>query len=364
MTRRRFLSRLLTACATVGVLRGTRLAQADPPATRPTPLHLDPAFAKLAAEYNAVNKGISMLVMVEGKVVFEDYPNGGRPDRPHELASGTKSFCGALAVAAAQDGLLTLDEAVCQTLAEWKDDPRKSQITVRQLLSLSSGIPGGQMGQPPTYANAITVAATAEPGTRFMYGPVPFQVFGELMRRKLTPRNLGPLEYLQQRIFDPIGLKVGFWRKGGDGQPHLPSGAFLTAHNWAKYGQLICRKGRWEDKQVLDADLLEECFRPSRANPAYGMSWWLNQPVTLAQRLAMPVLNAADVQGAPGALDDLVFAAGAGKQRLYVSRKLGLVVVRQATGILEALAKGERGGFSDTAFLGLLLTGKFSLTRR
>jgi hypothetical protein len=55
---------------------------------------------------------------------------------------------------------------------------------------------------------------------------------------------------------------------------------------------------------------------------------------------------------------DLAFAAGAGKQRLYVSRAKHLVVVRQATGLLEALANGERGGFSDREFLRRLLSGK------
>ncbi|MFZ5831671.1 MAG: hypothetical protein ACOY3P_16415, partial [Planctomycetota bacterium] len=52
---------------------------------------------RLAAEYSAAHRGISMLVMLDGRIVFEHYPNGGRPDRAHELASGTKSFSGILA---------------------------------------------------------------------------------------------------------------------------------------------------------------------------------------------------------------------------------------------------------------------------
>src|SRR5205814_9185898 len=107
---------------------------------------------KSAAAYSAKHKGISCLVMIDGNVVFEDYPNGGKADRAFELASGTKSFWGVAAVAAVQDGLLKLDERAADTLTEWKDDAKKSKVMLRQILSLTAGLPGGRVGQPPPYA--------------------------------------------------------------------------------------------------------------------------------------------------------------------------------------------------------------------
>ncbi|MFY7876949.1 MAG: serine hydrolase, partial [Pirellula sp.] len=94
---------------------------------------------KVAAAYSHSQKGTGVLVMVQGKVVFEDYAEGWNADKPHLLASGTKSFCGVMAGCAVHDGLLTLDEKVADTLTEWKEDKRKSQVTIRQLLSLCSG---------------------------------------------------------------------------------------------------------------------------------------------------------------------------------------------------------------------------------
>ena len=83
-------------------------------------------YQELAAAYSAEHKGIAMLVMVEGDIVFDDYPNRGSPYHAHKLASGTKSFAGTLAVAAAaDDGLLTIDEKVSDTITEWAGDPRK-----------------------------------------------------------------------------------------------------------------------------------------------------------------------------------------------------------------------------------------------
>jgi len=316
----------------------------------------NPLFHKLAAAYSARNRGIALLVVVDGQTVFEDYPNGGSPTRGHELASGTKSFCGVMAVAAVQDGLLSLEEPLAQTLTEWQGDPWRSQINLSQLLHLTSGIPGGNLARPPTYRAALKTPAEAPPGTRFSYGPIPFQVFGELMRRKLKG---DPLEYLSQRIFKPIGLEYIFWRRGPDGNPHLPSGAFLTARSWAKFGELVRQGGRWQGQRVVDEELLQKCFEPSRVNPIYGLTWWLGRPISPAQRAAIGRVGQGidALASTPGLPDDMVIAAGAGDQRLYISRKLRLVVVRQAEGIVESLA-GRRTGFSDAVFLRLLLTGQ------
>lgn len=109
----------------------------------------NPRHHRLAAAYSAQHRGIALLVMVDGQILFEDYPGRGHPNRAHELASGTKSFSGVMAVAAVQDGLLSLEEPLAQTLTEWQGDPWRSQINLSQLLHLTSGIPGGNLARPP-----------------------------------------------------------------------------------------------------------------------------------------------------------------------------------------------------------------------
>ena len=122
---------------------------------------------------------------------------------------------------------------------------------------------------------------------------------------------------------------------------------------------MIRLEGSWQGSQILPAELLDECFQGSHANPAYGLSWWLNREVPPATRAAIPQLTLGldDLTRVTGIPADLVFAAGAGYQRLYVSREMGLVVVRQATGILAALSGESRSDFSDAVFLSLLLGG-------
>lgn len=310
-----------------------------------------------AAQYSEENNGISMLIMKDGEVVFEHYPNGGSNDRAHELASGTKSFSGLMAVAAQEDGLLKLSDKVSDTIEEWRDDPKKKEITIHQLLTLTSGIDVGRPGtRVPDYTAAVSREGKYEPGERFEYGSVPFQVFGELIQRKLKAagKDQSALEYLDERILKPCGIEYGRWREDKFGNPHLPSGAALTARDWAKLGQMIVNNGKVDGKRVLKKKSINQCFKGTEENPLYGLTWWLYKPVADESILEIPqVAQNIDADKVPGAPDDIVMAAGAGKQRLFVSRKENLVIVRQAEGIAASLA-GRRPTYKDAEFLGPL----------
>ncbi len=95
-----------------------------------------------AAKYSESRRGSAVLVMQNGRTIFEHYANDGSANRRWPIFSGTKSFWGIAALAAVQEGLFRLDDPVSDTITEWKSDPRKSQITIRQLLSQTDGIEG------------------------------------------------------------------------------------------------------------------------------------------------------------------------------------------------------------------------------
>lgn len=306
-----------------------------------------------AETYSAAHRGQALLILKGGNVVFEAYSNGFSSGTAHLLASGTKSFWGVATVAAIEDGLISSwDERVADTITEWQSDPRKSQITIRQLLSLTSGLDAGAL-IPPSYADAVDSAAIDDPGTTFNYGPVPYQVFGELLKRKLASSHENALDYLKRRILMPIGLQVSSWNTQPNGDPNLPSGAYLTVHEWAKFGQLIMQQGTWQGQSIVSAQDLAACFQGTTANLAYGETFWLNNPVPAAQFQGDDdnpfVRNAEVVDGQMGILvggpSDLVMAAGAGNQRLYMIPSQSLIVVRFGNG----------GDYKDADFLRALL---------
>jgi hypothetical protein len=81
---------------------------------------------------------------------------------------------------------------------------------------------------PPSYAQAVAAQPAFEPGQRFQYGPTPFQVFGEIIRRKLAAAdaNPDPLDYLSQRVLDPATGIVAALMGAGTG---WQDAAFLQA---------------------------------------------------------------------------------------------------------------------------------------
>ncbi len=372
---------------------------------------IDLERAKAAARYSAEHSGRAVLVMQNGTVVFEDYANGWSASKLHPLASGTKSFTGILAMAAIEDGLLSgLDELVSDTINEWKEDSRKSKITVRHLLSLSSGLEPddpslGRQGagirdlgaannlagrlrdrresMPENrFAAAVNIPATSDPGERFRYGPSHYYAFGELLSRKLKSADRPEKnywEYLRARVLVPAGIDIPLERFAPDrvGNPNLPGGGHLTALEWARFGEFVRLGGatRSADGSLepsFKEGSFEPCFAPSKANTHYGLTWWLlngeegdgaevadtpGASGRIRERFGWMTGNdratrqAAQIEQV--ALDgkpvDAVMAAGAGKQRLYLIPQLGLVVVRFA----EMNQKGQ--SYDDGVFLKTLL---------
>jgi CubicO group peptidase (beta-lactamase class C family) len=263
--------------------------------------------AEAAAGYAAKHGLEALVVWQRGRTVFERFGDGYDRTKAHALYSGTKTFWGVLAVAAHDDGLLELDEPVARTIPEWNGG-LKGRVTLRMLLQLTSGIGFGGLGSAvPVYERALAVELKNEPGSTFTYGGIPLQVFGAVMARKLAKRGLSPHEYLRIRILDPIGLELGSWRSLADGTQPLPTGAFVAASEWLKFGRLIAEGGAWKGEQVVKAASLRLCFEGSEANPRYGLCFWLS-PIAVQP--------------------DLVYASGSGGQALYVVPSEELVVVK------------------------------------
>lgn len=294
---------------------------------------------RAAAAYSAAHDGVTFVALEDGHVVFEDYPNGGSAETLYSLASGSKSFWGIVAAAMVQDGKLSLDENLSDTFAEWRSDGRRA-VTVRQLLSLTSGLDSPRTrGNVPDFATAVGTRLVAEPGSTFAYSGVPFQVFGAFAERKLGE---DPALYLKRRLLDPIGVAVEWRRPRGDAQ--MAGGARMRARDWARFGEFVRRGGIVNGKPLVDAAALAQNFQGSKANPGYGLTWWL-KPGDEGDVSAIPQFRrGTDIAGASDVPRDLIMAAGAGKQRLYIVPSRKLIVVRQSAGLR------ERGGFSDVEF--------------
>lgn len=263
-----------------------------------------------ARAYSTVRGGVVFLVARDATAAEEAYAPGWDATKPHALYSGTKSFWGVLAVAAQDDGLLALDEPVAETIVAWRNDARKRAITLRMLLTLSAGFGFGGLGNAvPTFEAALAIEPKNEPGTTFTYGGIPLQIFGAVLARKLAGRNQTPHGYLHERLLDPLGVRVASWRTLRDGSRPLPTGAFLSAPDWMRFGAFLLAQGSCGSQTLVRPESLAHCFEPSAANPRYALGFWL-----------VPERNAA-------------YASGAGGQGLYVLPKQRTLAVRFSSGV-------------------------------
>lgn len=310
---------------------------------------LDLANARAAALYSRAHRGASLLIIQNGRTVLEEYPDHEGAGGARKIYSGTKAYWNLAALSAAQDGLLNLDEPVANTITSWRNDPRKSRVTIRQLLDFSSALDPAFFIQNTQAIDRDAIALSrpvlAEPGTLFTYGPSALQVFYEVLKLKL--HGEAPTHFLERHVLNRLGLGAQRYLPDRRGNPLLSTGFALTARQWAKLGHLVLNGGA----PVISSASLAQCWRGSTANPAFAFGWWNNRAAPSGFELDFERALDRNGQNWHGAClcrdapSDLVACIGSLGQRLYVSASLELIVVRQANG----------GSFSDAQFLRLLL---------
>lgn len=317
-----------------------------------------------AQEYSAQKAGDALLVWTDGELTLEDYQNGYNPESAHPLTEVSTLLSGLVALAASQDGLLTLEEPVSETITEWKDDPQKSKITISDLLHLTSGLDGRDYKSVPSYQDAISTPLIHEPSDGFEYGPTAFQVFGALMERKTEGG------YLKSRILEPLGIPGGRWlvvpnttseeiSTMSDLAPRFFDGAHLKAKELLRIGILLVQDGTFEGKEVISN--LNKITEPTTASPGYGLTVWLNADIesywkaekdtSFFNEIPADIMFIREEKKliSDTAPSDLYMAAGRFNQRLYILPSKETVIVRLGR---------EDYTWDDSEFLDLLLNEK------
>jgi CubicO group peptidase (beta-lactamase class C family) len=330
-------------------------------ATAATATTWSPSSAALDAayDYSRAHNGLSLLVIQHGRVLMERYAEGNGPDVPHKIYSGTKGFFCVAAVAAQADGLIDLDEPAADVLTEWRGQPGRDRITIRELLNFTAGIdPGFHLHSDDVTDRdryALSLPEVAQPGESFIYGPSQIQLFCEILRRRLASRAGGetPWHYVERRVLKPLGLGDPPHKIDAEGIPLCAAGMQLTAREWARFGYFLLNGGH----SIVAQRAFATCLEGTRMNPAFGMGFWLNDQAAEGRAVNVedmlePKWYQEDWHQAclcPSAPSDLFVSLGSMGQRLYVIPSLGMIVVRLS----------NDSHYSDAEFLSLLV-GKYA----
>jgi CubicO group peptidase (beta-lactamase class C family) len=299
-----------------------------------------------AARYSQAHGEKALIIWKDGRIVLERLSGGGGDTN---IFSITKSLAALGTLQAVARGALRLDEPVSHTLTAWQADPRKRHITVRQLLSQTSGLATGfeelyGRGVRDKNAAALKLPAVAPPGKTFAYGPSHYEALAALASRKGPP----PASWLTVPL---PSVRPADLRRDRLGQPYFSAGARLTAHQLLSLGHLLRRRGWVAIFPVIPSSLLREATTGSDANAMYGLGFWLNH------NTGRPAATERDVEEALGAglspsqwaasclsrhaPPDLVAMVGSRGQRVYVIPSRKEVIVRL----------GSTPGFRDPDFL-------------
>ncbi len=274
----------------------------------------DAAAIPALEEYLVATGTRSFMVLVDGRIVLEEYFAGHDAASSWQWNSAGKSLLAIVTGLAQQEGRLTLADKVSAHVGTGWTSATPGQedlITIRHLLTMTSGLDDSRERVTPANLTYL-----ADAGTRWSYHNV-FQVLFDVVAAAAGEPFA---DYFGRCLGDRIGLE-GHWDEGP-----IFTIYHSTTRSMARFGLLALNGGNWAGEQVVDAAYVAACISSSQdLNPSYGYLWWLNGKAGYMLPGGQDAYPGPLVAAAPA---DMHAAMGAADQRLYVVPSRGLVVVR------------------------------------
>jgi CubicO group peptidase (beta-lactamase class C family) len=250
-------------------------------------------------EYLDASGTTAFLVIHDDRLLYERYFDGYDESSIHTSFSMAKSFASALVGIAIDEGHInSVNEPITNYIPELLEkDERFESITIRHLLTMSSGIKYEEGGDLPWseeaddtktyYATDLRKLALensrieGEPGEYFEYNNYNPLLIGMILERAT---GMSVSRYLQQKLWKPIGMEAdGSWSldSTSTGFEKMESGVNARARDFGRFGMLFAKEGKWEGEQLISRGWVEESTRADTStDPSqdYQYFWWVNTP--------------------------------------------------------------------------------------
>jgi len=269
------------------------------------------------------------IVLVNGRIVMENYFNDHTATSPWYWASAGKTLTTATVGIAQKEGLLDIDDKVSDYLGTgWTSAPlvKENLITNWHLLTMTSGL-NETLGDDVSPANLQYVA---DAGSRWAY----HNVYVKLQDVVAEASNQTWSSYFNSKLRDKIGMS-GTW---------IPLGGlsvyWSTTRSVARFGLLSLNKGKWENEVIIPETYMTNAISTSQnLNKAYGYMWWLNGKESYRLPQTQFQFSGSLIPSAPS---DMVSGLGKNDQKIYVIPSKKMVVIR-----LGEVADEENFALSD-----------------
>jgi CubicO group peptidase (beta-lactamase class C family) len=257
---------------------------------------LDPKLvALLYCNADKLETLYGLLVVKNGYLIAEGYFNGGTVEQKARVQSVTKSYTSALVGIALDQGYLSsVDQKMMEFFPEFAGqikDPKKNQITIRDMLQMRAGYPWEEStaelfemlyhGFRPSLL--VDVPLVRDPGTDFEYSSLTSHLLGIIVARA-TGKDLK--SFAEENLFSPLNVEIGDWIQDWEGYYNGHADIHFTARDMARFGLLYLNNGEYEGNQIISAEWVHDSLQTYSEDAwdyrvgrnfndiGYGYQWW------------------------------------------------------------------------------------------
>ena len=237
----------------------------------------------------------SLLIARHGKLVFEEYFYGFDKERPHDMRSASKTFTTLLVGLARDRGAKIEPQSPVypyfpdlKPYARW--DERKSRMTVRDLLTMTSGYNcRGEWGEDPMYEQTaqpdwfkftLDMPTARDPGGReASYCSADINLLGGIVRN--TTGTWLP-EFFHEHVARPLRMRRYHFNLMPNGEAFTGGGVYMRPRDQLKLGQLYLAGGVWQGRRLVSREWVRDSvarhsdFKPGidiDIDHGYGYGW-------------------------------------------------------------------------------------------
>jgi len=251
---------------------------------------------QLLAAYDAARDDggvLSMIVARNNVVVADEYFITERADTTNNVRSVTKSVMSALIGIAVDQGLInSIDDEIGPYIKRVADnfDEAKGKITIRQLLTMSSGFPWNELDATATdyvkWAQSnnqvdylLALPLVNSPGQVFTYNSGASHLLSVILE---LASGKSAYHFAQDYLFEPLGFSRRFiWYTDKQEYYNGSSNLYLGPHEMLQFGLLFLNNGLHNGRQIISSDWVslstQEHITTSEAvpfGPGYAFLWW------------------------------------------------------------------------------------------
>lgn len=226
----------------------------------------------------------SIIITKDKKLVFEEYFHGYDSEYLHDIRSAFKSIASlAVGKAMMKNSELKVENTILNYYPKYKiNDPQKNTINIHQALTMSTGIELEDEDEMQWDNNdwvgfKLNLPMKYKPGEKFEYSSGGANLLTGVIQQSVD--KYLPL-FIYEEILLPMGINKFQMQTSPQWRGYLAGAFYLRPIDFTKFGLLILNKGKWNEKQLITEEWIEESTKTHiissyPANTDYGYLWRL-----------------------------------------------------------------------------------------